>query len=124
MNTKDAKDGISAMNEMGSKGFEHLSNLGELNLKIWEKLAARQIESAKAMMEQGARQMKVVGEAKGYNDLVKGQLDMAKEVGESVMAETKTNMELAGEVRDDYRSWVQTGVSEITAEMRKTVTAA
>jgi hypothetical protein len=49
---------------------------------------------------------------------------MAKETSERMMAETKTNMELAGEVRDDYREWVQSGVSELTAEMRKTAAAA
>jgi hypothetical protein len=50
-------------------------------------------------------------------------MDMAKEVSERLMTETKTNMELAGEVRDDYRAWMQAGVSELTSEMRKTTTA-
>jgi phasin family protein len=118
------KDNINTANEMSNKGYDRLNSLGELNLKVWEKLAARQMEAVNAMMEQGARQMKLATEAKGYNDFVKGQMEMAKEASERMMSEVKTNMELAGEVRDDYRAWMQAGVSELTAEMRKTTTAA
>jgi len=118
------KDNLSAINEMSSKGFERMNTLGELNLKVWEKFASRQMEAVTLMLEQGTRQLRVASEAKGYNELMKGQMEMAKEVGGRMMAEAKTNMELAGEVRDDYRTWVQTGVSDLTAEMRKTATAA
>jgi phasin family protein len=118
------KDNINSMNEMGNKGFDRLNSLGELNLRVWEKLAARQMEAVNAMMEQGARQMKLATEAKGYNDYLKGQMEIAKEVSERMMSEAKTNMDLAGEVRDDYRAWMQSGVSELTSEMRKSTTAA
>jgi phasin family protein len=122
--TMTMKDNINAVNEMGNKGFERINSLGELNLKIWEKLAARQMDALNIMMEQSVRQMKMASEAKGYNELLKGQIEMAKEASERMMAETKTNMELVGEVRDEYRDWVQSGVSELTAEMRKTATVA
>ena len=118
------KDNINAVNEMGNKGFERINSLGELNLKVWEKLAARQMDALNIMMEQSMRQMKMASEAKGYNEFVKGQVEMAKVASERMMVETKTNMELAGEVRDEYRDWMQSGVSELTAEMRKTATVA
>ena len=51
------KDSLTAMNEMTSKGADRLSSLGDLNLKIWEKLAARQLEALNLMMEQSVRQM-------------------------------------------------------------------
>jgi phasin family protein len=122
-NDMSMKDNLNTMNEMGNKGFDRLNSLGELNLKIWEKLAARQMEAVNLMVEQGVRQMKLASESKGYNDFLKGQMEMAKEAGERMMAEAKTNMELAGEVRDDYRAWMQSSVSELTADMRKSTTA-
>jgi phasin family protein len=118
------KENLTAVNDMSNKGFDRLNSLGELNLKVWERLATRQMEAINALMEQGVRQMTLATEAKGYNDFLKGQMEMAKQVGERVMTETKTNMELAGEVRDEYRAWMQAGVSELTAEMRKSTTAA
>lgn len=118
------KDNLNIASEMGDKGFERLSSLGELNLKVWERLASRQMETVNFLMEQSARQMKMASEAKGYSDFMKGQMEMAKTVGEHMMAESKTNMELAGEVRDEYRSWAQSGASEMTAAMRKSAATA
>jgi len=117
-------DNLNAINAMSGKGFERLSSLGELNLKVWEKVASRQMEAVNLFMEQGVRQMKMASEAKGYSDLMKGQMEMTKEVGERMMAETKSNMEFAGQVRDDYRAWMQSGVSEMTATMRNTTATA
>jgi len=114
------KETVNLFNEMGNKGFERLNALGELNLKVWESLAARQIDALNLLMEQGTRQMKLATESKGYNEYVKGQVELARETGERLMAETKTNLQLAGQVRDDYRAWFQQGVSELSAEMRKT----
>lgn len=114
-----AKDNISAMNEMGTKGVDRLNSLGDLNLKVWEKMAARQLEALNLMMEQSVRQMKVASEAKGYNEFVKAQVEMAKEASERMMEEVRTNMALANEVRDEYRAWTQDGMSELTAEIKK-----
>ena len=118
------KETMNLFNEMGNKGFEHLNALGELNLKVWETVAARQVEAFNLVMEQGSRQMKLATESKGYNEYVKGQVELARETGERVMAETKSNLQLAGQVRDDYRAWFQQGVSELTAEMRKAAPSA
>ena len=118
------KDSLTTMNEMTSKGADRLSSLGDLNLKIWEKLAARQLEALNLMMEQSVRQMKIASEAKGYNEFVKAQVEMAKEASERMMEEVRTNMSLANEVRDEYRAWAQAGMSEMTAEIKKNVASA
>ena len=121
---RTAKDSLTAMNEMTSKGADRLSSLGDLNLKVWEKLAARQLEALNLMMEQSVRQMKIASEAKGYNEFVKAQVEMAKEASERMMEEVRTNMSLANEVRDEYRAWAQAGMSEMTAEIKKSVASA
>ena len=118
------KDNLSLFNEMSATGFERLNNLGELNLKVWEKLADRQMDAINLVVDQGVRQMQLATEVKGYNDLVKGQVDLVRETSERLVTESKTNLQLAGEVRDDYRAWVQEGVSEFNAGVRKTSTLA
>jgi len=118
------KDNLSAINEISSKSIERMNSLGDLNLKIWEKMAARQLEALNLMMEQSVRQMKIANEAKGYNEFVKAQVEMAKEASERMMEEVRTNMALANEVRDEYRAWAQAGMSEMTAEIKKNVASA
>ena len=118
------KDNLNLYSEMSAKGFERLSSLGDLNLKVWETLAARQMDAFNLMMEQGVRQVRLANESKGYNELVQGQVDLARETSERLVEESKVNLQLAGQVRDDYRAWMQAGVADLTAGMRKTTTTA
>jgi len=123
-NAMAVKDNLNAINEMGNKGYERMNALAELNLRTWETLAARQMDAMNLLMEQGMRQMKLATESKGYNEFVKGEMELAKEMSTRMMEEAKANMKIAGQVRDDYRNWFQQGVTELNAEMRKAAPAA
>ncbi|MGE5155630.1 MAG: phasin family protein [Bdellovibrio bacteriovorus] len=117
-------DTMNTVNEMTNKGFERMTSLGELNLKIFERVAARQMDALNLFMEHGIRVMKIATESKGYNEYFKGQVDAAKELSERLMTESKTNMSLAGEVRDDYRHWFEKNLAEVSADLRKGVPTA
>jgi len=118
------KDNLNAMNEMGNKGYDRMNALAELNLRAWEKIASRQMDAMNLLMEQGIRQMKLATESKGYSDYLKGEVELAKEMSSRLMEETKANMQLAGQVRDEYRNWFQDGVSQLSTEMRKAAPSA
>jgi len=113
------KDNLNLINEMGTKGFDRLTALGEINLRAWERLATRQLDAMGLMMDQGLRQMRLATESKGYNEYLKGQVELTKDLSTRLTEETKTNLQVAGEVRDQYRTWVQQGMSELTADLRK-----
>ena len=117
-------DTMNTVNEMTNKGFERMTSLGELNLRIYERVAARQMDAMNLFMEHGIRAMKLATESKGYNEFFKGQVDAAKELSERLMNESKTNMSLAGEVRDDYRHWFEKNLAEVSADLRKGVPTA
>jgi hypothetical protein len=110
MSTQDV---VKTYSDLTNQNVERLNALGELNLKVAEKMAARQVDVMNLFMEQGVRMMKLATEAKGYGELYKGQVDMAKEMTEQLMAESKTNMALVGEIRDDYRGWFDAAVAEL-----------
>lgn len=116
-------DTIAVVNEMTNKGIERVTSLGELNLRVIERVAARQMDAVNLCIEHGVRVMKLVTESKGYNDLVKGQVEASKDLGERVLAESKANMSLAGEVRDDYRTWLEKSLADVSADLRKAVPA-
>jgi len=115
----NAKDSMSMIGEMSSKGFERLNALGELNLRAWERLTARQLDAVNLMVEQGIRQMKLAAESKGYNEYLKGQVELTRELGGRMMEETKAGVQMAGELREEYRAWVEEGIGEITSGLRK-----
>jgi len=119
-----ANETINTVNEMTNKGVERMTSLGELNLRIFERLATRQMDTVNLFMEHGIRVMKLATESKGYNELFKGQVEATRELSERLMTETKTNMTLAGEVRDDYRHWFEKNLTEIGSDLRKVVPTA
>jgi len=76
-------------------------------------VVARQMDALNLFMEQGVRMMTLATEAKSYGDYYKGQVEMAKELTERMMEESKTNMKLAGDVREDYRGWFDAALADV-----------
>lgn len=114
-----AKDGLEKVKEMGTKSMENMNQLAELNMKVLEKITSRQMEELNFMMAQSKRQLELASAAKGYQEFMKGQVELAKETSERMLEMTKANMQIANEVRDEYRSFVQKGMSELSEEVKK-----
>ncbi|TCT22303.1 phasin family protein [Thiobaca trueperi] len=117
-------DSLKVVNELTSKGIERVASLGELNVRLFEKLAARQVDAITLYTDHAVRIFKLATEAKGYNEFFKGQADASKELSERVVAEGKATIQMVGEARDDYRAWFDKNTAEITADLRKNVAAA
>lgn len=104
MNMQDTMTNLSAM---ANDNLERLTTLGEINMRLSERMVNRQLDLISRGIEQGAQFVRTASEARGYGDLYKAQLDLAKDAGEHLMAESKANLSLASEARDDYRAWFQ-----------------
>ena len=123
MNTKEA---VNTYTDLTNKGVERINSLGELNVKLAETVTTRQLDVMNLFMEQGVRMMSLASEAKGYGEFYKGQVEMAKELSERMMAESKANMKLAGQIRDDYRGWFDKAMADVkdsNTVVRNAVTA-
>jgi hypothetical protein len=114
---------FKTLNDFTHKGVEQVSSLGELNLRIFERLAARHVDAVNLAVEHSVRLAKSMTESKGYNDLFKTQMEVSKELSECLISESKENLQLAGEVRDDYRVWFEKSLAEVSADLRKAVPA-
>ena len=110
MSTKQV---LNTYTDLTNKSVERMSSLGELNLKVAETVTTRQMDVMNLFMEQGLRMMSLASEAKGYSDLYKGQVEMAKTVSERMMEESKASMKLASEIRDDYRGWFDAAMADV-----------
>jgi hypothetical protein len=115
---------LGTVNELATKTVESMASLGELNVRIFEKMSARQMETMSLFMEHATRMMKLATESKGYNEFFKGQVEATKELSERVLAEGKTNMQAVTDVRDDYRNWFEKNMADVSADLRKTTSAA
>jgi len=112
-NLMTGKNNLNVFNDLTNTSVERITALGELNLKVVEKIAARQMEVMNQFVEQGARLMTMAADAKGYSDYYKGQVDLAKEITDRLMSESKANLQVAAEARDDYRSWFDAMIADV-----------
>jgi hypothetical protein len=119
-----ANETNNAVNEFTTKGVETMASLGDLNLRMFERMTTRQMDAVNLAMDYGLRVMKLASDSKGYDEFFKGQVEATKELSERVMAESKTNLELAGQVRDDYRTWFEKNLAEVSANLRQSAPAA
>lgn len=119
-----ANDTINNINDMNNKTLERMTSFGELNVRMFEKMSAMQMDTMSLYMEHAMRVMKLATESKGYNELVKGQVEATKELSERVLAEGKAGMQTIGTIRDDYRTWFEKNMADVSADLRKGTQAA
>jgi len=115
---------MTSINDLTNKTVERMTSLGELNVRIFEKMSARQMDAMSLFMEHAMRVMKLATESKGYNEFFKGHVEATKDLSERVLAEGKASMQVVSDVRDDYRAWFDTNMADLSADLRKAVPAA
>jgi len=118
MNTTDT---LKTINDMTTKSVERMNSFGELGMRAAEKMLARQMDTMNFYMDHSMRLMKLATESKGYNDFLKGQVEAAKSLSERFMDEGKVSMQIMGEVREDYRTWFEKNLADVSADLRKGV---
>ncbi len=118
-------DTLNTVKDLSIKGMERINSLSELNMSLFERMAAQQMDTLKMLMEHGKRTMSLTlaTDAKGYNAFLKGQIEAAKDLSEQVMAKSKSSVTLAGQFSEDYRAWYMQNLTEVSADLRKAVPA-
>jgi hypothetical protein len=118
-----ATENFKAINNLTYKSVEHVSSLGELNLRLFGRLVAHQIDAVNVAVEHSVRLAKLPAESNGYKELFKGQVEVSKDLGKRLNTVVQENIQLAGQLSDDYRGWFEKGLAEVSADLRKVVPA-
>ena len=112
-----AKENLDMIKELSTSSFETARAFGELNLRIWEKMVEKQMETFNLFMDTGIEQMKLSTETKDIKDLSSGQTELAKKFGEALVAKGREGLEVANEARDEYRTLVEKSVNTFTTKV-------
>lgn len=114
---------LNTVKELSIKGMERMNSLTDLNMSLFDRMAAQQMDALNMLMEHGNRTLTMASDAKGYNTFLKGQIEAAKDLSEQVMAKSKSTLTLAGQASEDYRAWYMRNLAEVNADLRKVVPA-
>jgi phasin family protein len=112
------------MNKMGESAFETSRRLAEINQAALEKLMAQQMELVDAWVEAGVKNLELMAKAKGYQEVVSGQAELAREYGQKVLAGCKSGSEVLSEARDSATKLVDDAVKSAGENVKHAASAA
>ena len=115
----NAKESIEMINEMSTNSYNSLRQLSDINMMAWNKLMENQMDVVTSLMENSIEQMKLISEAKDYQEVVRGQMDMTRKLGETVLDKTRETVELAQKTGEDYRTWIEGSMANANEQLAK-----
>ena len=110
------KENLENVQSFGTTGYETLRTLTELNVRTFEKLVEKQAETFNLFVDAGIELVKLSTEVKDAKAFVEGEVELAKQLGENLVTKSKESLEITTEVRDEYRTWVESNVEAFTAK--------
>lgn len=110
---------FETITNLSHKSVAKVSSLGDLNLRIFERLAARHVDAMNLAVEQSLRLAKLATETKDFSRFFKDQVEATNSLSELLFNESKENLKLVAQARDDYRAWFENILAEMSAEQHK-----
>ncbi|MFQ5936035.1 MAG: phasin family protein [Acidiferrobacterales bacterium] len=108
---------LEKIEEFGQPGFELAKRLGAFQVRLWDKLAAQQLEVAELWVGVGIKQLRLLAEAQGPYDVFAGQSQLAQECVERAMEQTRRG--IAALVQQEFEATVKPVAPEAAAANRE-----
>lgn len=118
------KETIEMMNELGNTTYNAFKQLGEINLRVGEKLAQKQLAAMDVYMQAGVQQAELVASVKDMRDLVAAETALVKATSEKLLANWRESLEVAAEGRSELSAWMEKGVEGAAENIQKAAKAA
>jgi phasin family protein len=116
-----AKENIEMMNEINSKGYDSFRELTDITLKAWNQAVDSQMAAYSSLMSTSMEQIKLVSEAKDYHEVVRGQMDLTRKMGEEMVAKSREAVELGQKTGEEVRTWFESSLSSVNEQVTKAV---
>jgi hypothetical protein len=114
-----AKQGIEMFSEFNSKGYDSLRQLTEISLKAWHQTLDKQFAAYTNQMKAGLDQLTLIAQAKEYQDVVRGQIDLTRTIGEEMVSKTRDVVELSQKTGEEIRGWFEGNLSTLNEQLSK-----
>jgi len=116
-----AQDNLELLKEVGTKGYASSCALTELTLRTWGGLAEKQMAAFSIFVEAGTKQVELAKDISDTKTLFADQAELNEELGENLKANGQEVLELASNAQEEYRDWLQNGLSIINDELNHAV---
>ncbi|MES9851254.1 MAG: TIGR01841 family phasin [Candidatus Thiodiazotropha sp. L084R] len=115
----NAKESIEMINEFNTTGYDSIRQLTDISLKTWNQVMEAQMNTFNSLMTTSMDQLKLVSEAKDYHEVVRGQMDMTRKLGEEMMTKTREAVEMSQKTGEEVRSWYESNLATANEQINK-----
>lgn len=109
---KNVNETIEAVNEMGTKGYENMRKLGEMQMDTFNKIFEKQVDVFNLVMNTAMSQVELANEAKDYNEAMRAQVSLGQKLAEELVEKVRESAEFAQQTGEVYREWAEEVVKE------------
>ncbi len=110
---------LEMVNQFNEKMFASAKALGELNLRTFEQIAAKQAAVLNECLETSAKQYEVITTAKDYKEALAAQSELVKGCNEKFLANVRETTEMMTSVRDELTGLVEDAVKYTSDSVEK-----
>jgi phasin family protein len=121
MSMTKAKESIEMMNEINSTGYDSFRQLTDITLKAWNQAMEKQMDAYSSLMTSSLEQIKLVSEAKDYHEVVRGQMDLTRKLGEEMVSKTREAVEMGQKTSEEVRAWFESSLATANQQVSKVV---
>jgi hypothetical protein len=116
-------DTLNTVKDLSDKSLARMASLTEISLSIYDRLATKQMAAMDLLLEHGNDTLAHAVGAKDVHIFLKGQLDATQDLTRLIMAESRTSLVMASQAQQEYQSWFNKNLAEVTTDLQKTVPA-
>lgn len=107
------------MSKIGKSAYDSAKELYGINVNIAEQVIEQQLALFNLGVEFTTRQLGLVGQVKGYKDLVSGQTEITSEVISKAQGIARNSADIITESRDEVNVWFEKGLKEVEKNMQE-----
>jgi phasin family protein len=115
------KENIEMINEFNSKGYDSFRQLADISVQAWNQAMDTQIDAYRGLMNSSLEQIKLVTEAKDYQEVLRGQMDLTRKIGEELVNKSRDAAELGQKTGEAYREWFESSLNSVNEQVAKAV---
>ncbi|MCU7875104.1 MAG: phasin family protein [Candidatus Thiodiazotropha sp. (ex Lucinoma borealis)] len=114
-----AKESIEMIKQFNTTGYDSFRQLSDISLKTWNQIMDAQMNALSTVIDSSMDQLKLVSEAKDYQEVVRGQVDLTRKLGEELMTKTREAVELSQKTGEEVRSWYESNMAAANEQISK-----
>jgi phasin family protein len=93
--------------------MDSAKRLGDINMRIFEKLTQRNFEATADYLDGSMQQFKLMGESKDIQAAAKEQARLGAELNEKFVEHAKKTAEVLTEVKGELTDWAKDGMNTV-----------